>query len=672
MVPCVLPKDVTHFPMPSQYKCEEKTEEVQWILQPHFCNGATDCCNEADESFCNLNHVSGGGGSPVNNKADSKAFHEVTADVDDPTMMSCFRFQSNNIWTPELARPCNGKPECFFMEDECDMGCNPLPLFCNLRTFSGSFNCLNNHILPGRKVCDGKMDCENGDDEKFCPRRFYCRTGNVINVEIEKICDYETDCDDESDEINCSKTHFHCENGQPAYVRRQQVMDGKADCSDGSDECPRELLGTSIFSSNGHMIKQSFLRSMVWIMGLFATVGNFCVFVHEISMLKSSRRKKFTNVALMYNILILNVALADFLMGYFLLYLGVQNQIWSGLYCFHDRGWRTGLECNILGVLSTLSAEVSLTSLAFLASYRYYCVFKPLQSRSFKIRTVVVCVACSWLVGFAIALTPLYKPLENYFLTHIWLKSSPYFTHDIIQKSSLQKFCRAHLIYDNLSNYGSHMNSCSEWGGLINSLVRTNVIDIVDGAFGYYSKHATCLPKMFLTLEEPSWEFSLGVTIYNFVLCIYIAVIYITICHHQVRGPISHSVQRSNVIQKRIAMLIVSDCACWIPVCLVAFLRFSGFSISDEVYAITAIVLLPINSAVNPFFHSSPLTSIRLILTNSMKVCRFGRNKKTNYSSKKRESMPQSNANLRVSIAIASRSTENTSLIRSAVLETRV
>ena len=52
---------------------------------------------------------------------------------------------------------------------------------------------------------------------------------------------------------------------------RLQVFDGKGDCSDWSDECPKQ---ENVLASLRELIGNPFLRTLVWIMGLLAILGN--------------------------------------------------------------------------------------------------------------------------------------------------------------------------------------------------------------------------------------------------------------------------------------------------------------------------------------------------------------------------------------------------------------
>ena len=57
--------------------------------------------------------------------------------------------------------------------------------------------------------------------------------------------------------------------------------------------------------------------------------------------------------------------------------------------------------------------------------------------------------------------------------------------------------------------------------------------------------------------------------------------------------------------QKKIIFLVATDGFCWMPLCIIAFLSFYGYKLSDITYLISACVLLPINSAINPLIYSN-------------------------------------------------------------------
>ena len=566
------------------------------ISTTKFCDDVEDCFNGIDEHNCYL----------------SEDFANTSS-----KQIRCRNFQRGNRWAPEFAFPCDNSAECFNMEDECDSGCEPAPDFCQNRTFAGSFDCPQRNILPGKLVCNGLQDCElSRADEEDCPGRFYCRNSSkTISVSHDRVCDFVVDCDDESDEQNCFKTHFYCENNQlpPYFVSLRKKMDGNVDCKDGSDECPRQDFENSIFSSHQFLIKAPLLRFMIWIMGIIATLGNLYVFVHTIFVLRHPGLYKLSKVAVVNSLLVLNLCSADFLMGVYLLFLAGKNAQTSGAYCYNDRAWRSGAICGFLGTIATLSAEVSLITLAILASYRLYCVLRPIQSRGMTLSKAFFHVFWSWSLGFVLALLPFFKSYQDYFITEVWIQKNPYFSKDLVSPSELMQFCEIYIGYNsskslNLLSLGTD-NVCSNLENSLDIARSSPLLGEIYGFMGYYSAHATCLPKLFLSNHDKSWEFSFGITLFNFFVCFYIVVLYVILwsTRNLKRSTVSKSTKS---LQRRIAVLVCSDCACWLPICTIAFLHFGGVQMLPTTYAVTAVILLPINSALNPIFYSNALQNL--------------------------------------------------------------
>lgn len=76
------------------------------------------------------------------------------------------------------------------------------------------FLCSTGECIMHRYLCDGNLDCVNGEDELGClnhscnhSTEFRCNSGNCIASTWE--CDGEVDCSDSSDEHNaCRKLFF--------------------------------------------------------------------------------------------------------------------------------------------------------------------------------------------------------------------------------------------------------------------------------------------------------------------------------------------------------------------------------------------------------------------------------------------------------------------------------
>ena len=87
--------------------------------------------------------------------------------------------------------------------------------------------------------------------------------------------------------------------------------------------------------------------------------------------------------------LIFNLAVADLLMGIYLIMLGIAGGVYSGRFCAYDISWRSGVTCKIMGVLVVLSSETSVMTMLLLASFRLFAVLKVKKKLIFSLALLV-------------------------------------------------------------------------------------------------------------------------------------------------------------------------------------------------------------------------------------------------------------------------------------------
>ena len=77
-------------------------------------------------------------------------------------------------------------------------------------------------------------------------------------------------------------------------------------------------------------------------------------------------------------------------------------------------------------------------------------------------------------------------------------------------------------------------------------------------------------------------------------------------------------------MERRIARLIFTDFCCWIPITTMAFLHFSGIVnlVDTMAVVISAIILLPINSVLNPTLYSSYIDTVFNKVRNAICKCK--------------------------------------------------
>ena len=77
-------------------------------------------------------------------------------------------------------------------------------------------------------------------------------------------------------------------------------------------------------------------------------------------------------------------------------------------------------------------------------------------------------------------------------------------------------------------------------------------------------------------------------------------------------------------MERRIARLIFTDFCCWVPITTMAFLNFSGIVnlVNTMAVVISATILLPINSVLNPTLYSSYIDTLFNKVRNAICKCK--------------------------------------------------
>nr|XP_039248516.1 uncharacterized protein LOC120326321 isoform X1 [Styela clava] len=578
------------------------------------CDERKDCLSGVDEIYCNPTE------STEPNDNDEKAYTCRNPRNNNPHL---------NIMPKNTSRKCDNHPTCPLLDDECE-GCDPIPEYCKfvtplkngLSSPNSGFHCLgSNKKLWGSKICDGSVrDCPGGEDELFCSKtdRFFCAdsadTTSTIHIPLSKKCDLKKDCDDSSDELNCDiecencdrckQKHFYCPVGEPKYIDcNRKVCDGNEDCWDGEDECQNCTRG--IFSNDDRLISSTPLLPFLWIISLTAVIGNLMVIASSIVRIMTSRKNK-SDIEESQNVMILNLATADFFVGIYTLAISIQNIILSSgdRYCLHDHEWRSSSSCSSLGAILTIGSEGSVFILTIVTALRLKAVIRPFSKG--YVKTVYKVSLASWSLALILALIPLAPSTRDYFVESIWYERNSVLSN--VKRENLQLYTEKLVAFRNLSSsYVYDNGGIGSWQLLEKLMYDLNPDYIPKRRFGYYSSHGVCLPNFFPAPEEDAaWGYSLVIILINFFSLFFIFAAYIVIYRKATSSKVhkASTVERCVVLQKKITRIVATDFVCWMPICIMSFLQVSGFEISKQVYVPVGTILIPINSMLNPFLYS--------------------------------------------------------------------
>ena len=269
------------------------------------------------------------------------------------------------------------------------------------------------------------------------------------------------------------------------------------------------------------MIAEPAIKAAFWIIGFVVIVGNFLVVVISISTLK--KKQKLQGVGFQ-KIIILNISIADFVMGVYLLTIAAYSVSFSGLYGDEDHEWRSSLKCSIIGSLVVISSQASCFLMVVLTAFRLTNIVNAIESLNASLRRWVICIVTAWVLSFIIGIVPMI--ISSYFMQSFSFFST--FHNGTLDSSQLTEFARrvAALSSKTIEFKGNEFQSVKEF--IENGLAQNISVE----TFGYYGQTSICMPRFYVAYGESSWEFTIFIITVNFLSFDFIAFSYIWIVKH--------------------------------------------------------------------------------------------------------------------------------------------
>ncbi|XP_072014332.1 uncharacterized protein [Amphiura filiformis] len=313
------------------------------------------------------------------------------------------------------------------------------------------------------------------------------------------------------------------------------------------------------------LLPSAAVKCCTWIFGFCALFANIVVFIWGCQQIKSeSQGEKYVKQI----VFITNLALADLIMGLYLLLIASVDQYYHEYFPSYAKHWRRSMFCKLIGFLSVLSSEASLLLLTLIAVDRVWGFRKNLiRHKLFGQKTQIILSTFTWVIALALSI-----------VTVIFNDDQLYQFSDVCIGLPL---ARSKIYASNYTNFTISYD-----------------FDIPDDHFW--------LQRFTEIGSKAGNYFSIGIFLgLNFLLCLIIAMCYILLFIYICKS--GFALMKTDLkMSIKMGAITLTDLMCWLPIIIVGILAQTGVKeLSPEWFPLITTFALPINSVLNPFLYST-------------------------------------------------------------------
>ena len=303
---------------------------------------------------------------------------------------------------------------------------------------------------------------------------------------------------------------------------------------------------------------------IMWLIGLNALCGNMFVVMWR-------KKKKDRNK--IQTFLLSNLAMSDFLMGIYMLLIASADIYFGEYFPMHAERWRKCATCRIAETISIVSSEASVFFVTLISIDRFINIRFPFSRFKMAMKSTSITVAILWLTALTLGLVPSILAGTNYKFydnSHVCI-GLPLAKLHLYSNTVFKEFA----VVDGL--------------GIGYKIPRVQSVSLgeVDGMF--FSS------GLFL---------GLNCICYLIILLCYVEIIR-TVMKSSKRVGLSPEVREQVKMTAKVAAIVLTDFLCWSPVILLGVLVQAGvLTLPPSVFAWCVTVVLPINSAINPYLYT--------------------------------------------------------------------
>ena len=265
--------------------------------------------------------------------------------------------------------------------------------------------------------------------------------------------------------------------------------------------------------------------------------------------------------------LITNLAASDGLMGIYMLIIGGADLYYGRDYFMYADDWRSGNMCKVAGFLSIVSSEASVFLVTIISVDRFISIAFPFSRCSLETTSVRITSVLTWIGAVIIGLA-------------------------------------ATLLADHIEGFYGMSDVC------VGLPLKTDAVNHTS-SWEYTLEHNNYIyVERSSGSETPSWAFSIVIYLGLNLLCflaVFICYVSIFIIVKRSRRQARRSKNLSNEIKvaAKMALIVGTDFACWVPIIIMGILSQSGaLTIPEQMYAWSVVFIMPINSSINPYLYT--------------------------------------------------------------------
>ncbi|XP_072051733.1 G-protein coupled receptor GRL101-like [Amphiura filiformis] len=336
------------------------------------------------------------------------------------------------------------------------------------------------------------------------------------------------------------------------------------ECYLASDNC-KAAEARSPYLTCDRLMSDRVLLGVMWLIGLSAIGGNLFVLCRK----KTKQEKGKIQIFLLSNL-----ALSDLIIGIYMLIIASADIYFGEYFPMHAEYWRTGVTCRIAGAMAILSSEASVFFVTLISIDRFMNIRFPYSSRKLRTKSSAVTVAFLWLISCALGVVPSIfsgKNFKFYENSHVCIG---------LPLAQVERFEIKNAVFKKIP-----------LGDTIYS-----VLEIFDKSVSLgYVPGLYYASAIFLGLNG-------------------ICIIIILVCYVEIVRSVKKSSKRVGrglsmkdqiKMTAKVSAIILTDFFCWAPVIVLGILVQTGvMTLPSSVFAWCVSVILPINSAINPYLYT--------------------------------------------------------------------